>query len=286
MGDKTAISWTDATWNPVTGCTRVSAGCDNCYIDRSPPFRMNGRRFDGEGPGSTTGVLLHENRLDQPLRWRTPRRVFVNSLSDLFHPEIPVEFIADVFGVMALARQHTFQVLTKRPARMRSVVSDPDFVKAVAGSGWVSDEDYDRVLTGWPLPNVWLGTSTETQHWADIRVPALMNTPAAVHFVSAEPLLGPLDLRDHLTCGADWPTHVCTPGCRLGWVIVGGESGPRARPVDPVWVRDLRDQCVTADVPFFFKQWGGLHAKTGGRDLDGRVWDDTPPLTITGGADR
>ncbi|WP_229685840.1 DUF5131 family protein [Longimycelium tulufanense] len=301
MSTNSRIEWTDATWNPVTGCTKVSEGCRNCYITRTPPFRMEHRDFDQPGPGGTTGVRLHPERLNQPLHWRTPRRVFVNSLADLFHDEVPDEYIARVFAVMAATPQHTYQILTKRPARMRSLLVD----ECTCGNGhapgvhfrsamdWVATpHNPDHVpgtagkkvyYAGWPLPNVWLGVSVENQQWADIRIPALLDTPAAVRFLSCEPLLGPVDLSSWTTCGHEsmsggegpvellgrWPRRWVCDGCAavldddtgttrpgLSWVIAGGESGPGARPMHPDWVRSLRDQCQAAGVPFFFKQWG------------------------------
>lgn len=248
MGD-TTIEWTDKVWNPVTGCDRVSPGCDNCYAERIAT--RFGRPFLG-------AVECHPERLDLPLRWRKPRRVFVNSVSDLFHPEVPLDFILDVWATMAAAPKHTFQILTKRPQRMAQVVGSMEWD---------------------PLPNVWLGTSVENQRYADLRIPHLLATPAAVRFLSVEPLLGPVSLRD------EWlrPNHASIasePSVRsrdiVGWCIVGGESGIGARPVEADWVRTLRDECVTAAVPFFFKQWGGRTPKANGRELDGRVWDEYP----------
>ena len=245
MGDKTTIEWTrspdgtaGASWNPVAGCTKVSPGCDHCYAEAIAT------RFAGT-PAYPDGfaVTLHPDRLTQPLRWTRPRRIFVCSMADLFHADVPDDYIAQVFEVMALAPQHTFLVLTKRHARMRSLLSSR--------------------FDGDPLPNVWVGVSAEDQHWWDIRVPALLETPAAVRFVSAEPLLGPIG--PALMAGLDW-------------LIVGGESGPHARPMDPEWVRDLRDGAGDAGVPFFFKQWGGLRSKSGGRELDGRTWDQMPEV--------
>ena len=268
MSDKTKIEWTDSTWNPVTGCTRVSPGCTNCYIDWAPPFRINDRHFrdaDGERShaiGSTTGVLLHPERLDQPLRWKRPRRIFVNSLSDLFHDAVSDEFIARVWATMWLASQngHTFQILTKRHARMRSLLSSDRFVEMI-GDCLTSDEQ----LLVWPLSNVWVGVTVEDQERADLRIPALLQTPAAVRFLSVEPMLGPVDLkpilaqisinRVHWAFGMD----IFRPGPRpagIDWVICGGESGPHARPMHPDWARSLRNQCVSAGVAFHFKQWG------------------------------
>lgn len=252
MSDKTGIEWTDATWNPVTGCTKVSPGCDHCYAETV------GHRFNGT-PAYPNGfqVTLRPERLDQPLRWRRPRRIFVNSMSDLFHDQVPDEYIARVFAVMALANWHTFQLLTKRHARLRSLLNNPEFISDVencvdssdAAHEWAVDA-LERVRA-WPLPNVWLGVSTENQQWADIRIPALLDTPAAVRFISAEPLLGPIDLHAD-PIGKDsvfWIGH-------LDWVITGGESGPGARPAHPQWFRSLRDQCQAAGVAFLHKQHG------------------------------
>ena len=223
---------------------------------------MTGRRFDGPGIGASTGVQLHPKHLEQPLHWRRPRMIFVNSMADLFHADVPDEFIARVFGVMGLAWQHTFQVLTKRPARMRSLLADPAFEDAVfdaamdgslsgraaeQGRGyWAVDHGRSMMM---PLSNVWLGVSVENQRWAEQRIPLLRATPAAVRFLSCEPLLDEVDLTPHLL-GAPG----LAPG--LDWVIAGGESGPGARPMSPRWVRQLRDQCTAADVAFTFKQWG------------------------------
>ena len=254
MSGPSAIEWTDATWNPTTGCDRVSPGCDHCYAltlaGRLQAMGVKGYEADGDphtsGPGF--GLTTHSDRLDAPLRWRKPRMVFVNSMSDLFHPAVPDEFIGRVFDVMMRAEQHTFQVLTKRPARMRS------FVNSWLGESWAQ----------W-IPNLWLGTSIESDRYA-FRADRLRETPGAVRFLSLEPLLGPLpwlDLTD------------------IDWVIVGGESGLSARSMDPGWARDLRDRCVAADVPFFFKQWGGRTPKANGRLLDGRTWDEMPTYHVT-----
>jgi protein gp37 len=230
----TAIEWTDGTWNPVTGCDKVSPGCDHCYAER---IASRG----GKGFPNGFALTLHPERLNGPLRDRRPKRIFVNSMSDLFHDGIPDDYIAKVFAVMAEADWHTFQVLTKRAGRMRS---------------WVRRHQPD------PLPNVWLGVSAEDQHWADIRVPVLLDTAASVRFVSAEPLLAPISFNDSLS--------------GLDWVIVGGESGPGHRPMDAEWVRGIRDQCTAAGVAFLFKQWGGRTPKAGGRELDGCAWDQYP----------
>jgi protein gp37 len=279
----TAIEWTDETWNPTVGCSRVSPGCDHCYAigvahrAMQPAHEGLTIRRPGERPDWTGEVRCLPDRLDTPLRWRKPRRVFVDSMSDLFHRDVPSHFIGSVFRTMARCPRHTFQVLTKRPQRMEA---------------WVQANNEITVPT---LPNVWLGTSIESDRYT-FRADHLRVTPAAVRFLSLEPLLGPLPSLD-LT-GIDW-------------VIVGGESGPGARPMHPDWVRDLRDRCVDAGVAFFFKQWGTwaeggdgvtygrwVHPETGatngarphqravlmtqvgkkaaGRELDGRTWDEMP----------
>ena len=253
MSDRTHIEWTDATWSPVTGCTKVSAGCEHCYIERTPPFRMNGRKFDQPGIGGTTGVQLHPDRLWKPVTWRKPRKVFVCSMADLFHDDVPDEYIAKVFAVMARTPQHTFQVLTKRHARMRSLLSSQNFEnEAMFELRYpLSMTSQSGPLPSWPLPNVWLGVSAEDQQRADLRIPALLETPAAVRWVSAEPLLGAINFRPWFW-SAD--RDEVLPG--LDWLVVGGESGPGARPMHPQWARGIRDQCEEAGVPFLFKQWG------------------------------
>lgn len=273
------IEWTDDTWDPLEGCTPVSKGCDNCYA-----ARLVGTRFRhlplyaglAEGGVFTGVVRLVPERLDQPLRWRRPRLIFVDSRADLFHDKVPDEFIARVFAVMAMAPHHTFQVLTKRHARMRAVLSSPEFHSLVAAAAPIYGRDpdlaQDYVTTTWPLPNVWLGVSVETQQWADIRIPALLDTPAAVRWLSCEPLLGPVDLAGYLPRRADAPWYpvecrhgydgcpLCdralAPADAISWLVVGGESGPGARPMHPAWARSLRDQAVRSGVPFHFKQHG------------------------------
>ena len=288
MSDDTAIEWTDATWNPVRGCSRVSEGCRNCYAERvAARFSGPGMPYEGlatigkSGPHWTGEVRFIGEHLADPLRWRKPRRIFVNSMSDLFHERLSNEDIAAVFGVMAKAHWHTFQVLTKRAARMR------EWFSWAAGGRHVWPEAQRHpfpkwAITGeappsaWPLRNVWLGVSVENQEAADERIPHLLATPAAVRFLSVEPMLGPIQLAK-------------VPGFnRMGldlsnwWVICGGESGPGARTMDVGWALALRDQCRAAGVPFFFKQWGGINKKAAGRELDGRTWDETPD----GGATR
>lgn len=342
MSDNSKIEWTETTWNPVSGCTKVSAGCDHCYIERTPPFRMAGRKFDQPGIGGTTGVTLHPERLGQPLKWRKPRRIFVNSLADIFHDEVPDDFIARVWAVMAATPQHTYQILTKRHARMRSFLQDVcrcgaghvpgvhlmsqmSWAATRGNPNWVPGLDSNVVAEatrgmtwGKVLPNVWLGVSVENQQWADIRIPALLETPAAVRWISAEPLLGPVELKTSHCAIHDFPGGFCTFSCpnrqRLDWVVVGGESGRAARPMHPDWARQLRDQCSSAGVPFFFKQWGEwchtehmpedtwrdldaainlaqehpephrVGKKRAGRLLDGRTWDEYPAEVVTADA--
>ena len=242
MADKTSIEWTEATWNPTTGCDKISLGCDNCYaLTLAKRLKAMGNpKYQADGDPRTSGpgfgVTTHRDALDVPRRWRSPRVVFVNSMSDLWHSRVPTEFIYRVFDVMADTPQHTYQLLTKRPIRLVRMASQ----------------------LPWPS-NVWVGVSIETQSQA-WRADRLREVPSAVRFVSAEPLLGALDLN---LSGIDW-------------LIAGGESGPNHRPVDQQWVRSLRDQCSRAGTAFFFKQWGGIRAKAGGRTLDGRTWDAMP----------
>ena len=286
VGDTTHIEWTDATWNPVTGCTRVSPGCVNCYIDWAPPFRIEGRHFtDRDGNrshaiGATTGVRLHPDRLDWPLRKRSWRgkRVFVCSLADLFHDDVPDEYIARVFAVMALTPEVTYQVLTKRPARMRALLASGTF----AGMVWRDVDDLS-----WPLPNVWLGVTVEDQERADQRIPILLDTPAAVRWLSCEPLLGPVNLGRAV--GTYYGGDPREDESGIDWVVVGGESGPGARPMHPDWARSLRDQCRDAGVPFLFKQWGDLVTEEQAPEditLPAVSWrhlgDDQPPVWRVG----
>jgi len=243
MGDRSSIEWTEATWNPTTGCDRISQGCDNCYaLAMAKRLKAMGQphyQRDGDprtsGPGF--GVTSHANALGLPLTWTKPKLVFVNSMSDLFHARVTLTFINEVFQVMAATPQHTYQVLTKRARRLRRLAPELD----------------------WP-PNVWMGVSIEDATVMD-RVEDLRSVPAAIRFLSCEPLLGPL---------------YQLPLQGIHWVIAGGESGPNARPMDSEWVEDIRDQCTTAGIPFFFKQWGGRTPRAGGRQLDGRTWDDMP----------
>jgi protein gp37 len=234
MAGNSHIEWTDATWNPVTGCSKISPGCKHCYAERMS------KRLQAMGqPNYANGfqVTLQPHMLELPLEWKRPRRVFVNSMSDLFHKDVPLAFIKKVFNVMRRANWHQYQLLTKRSERLLEV---------------------SPVLT-WE-PHIWMGVSVENEDYTD-RIDDLRKTGADVKFLSLEPLLGPLsklNLRG------------------IDWVIVGGESGPGARPMNPEWVRDIRDQCVRANVPFFFKQWGGPFKRRTGRVLDGRTWDQMP----------
>ena len=312
VGDTTHIEWTDATWNPVTGCTRVSPGCVNCYIDWAPPFRIEGRHFtDRDGNrshaiGATTGVRLHPDRLDWPLRKRSWRgkRVFVCSLADLFHDDVPDEYIARVFAVMALTPEVTYQVLTKRPARMRALLSSPDFhwrvwhgLLTASHAAMLTIPPYvtahfhggarlgERHMT--PLPNVWLGVTVEDQERADLRIPILLDTPAAVRWLSCEPLLGPVNLGRAV--GTYYGGDPREDESGIDWVVAGGESGPGARPMHPDWARSLRDQCRDAGVPFLFKQWGDLVTEEQAPEditLPAVSWrhlgDDQPPVWRVG----
>ncbi|MET9241199.1 phage Gp37/Gp68 family protein [Nonomuraea sp. NPDC003709] len=240
---RTAIEWTEATWNPTTGCDQVSTGCDNCYAltlaKRLKAMGAEKYQVDGDprtsGPGF--GLTLHPSALRQPYSWRTSQVVFVNSMSDLFHARVPISFVRDVFKVIAETPQHTYQVLTKRSTRLRKIANKLE----------------------WPS-NLWMGVSVENEA-ALYRTNDLRSIPAAVKFLSCEPLVGPLPGLD-LT--------------GLDWVIAGGESGPVHRPIQPEWVRDIRDICIESQVPFFFKQWGGRTPKAGGRLLDDRIWDEAP----------
>ena len=328
---KTKIEWTEYSWNPVTGCTPISEGCQNCYARRMAN-RLRGRcGYPAEEPFRVT---LHSERLEEPFKLRKPRKVFVCSMSDLFHENVPDEFIADVFGVMAVACEnfcgtndgkkqigtyktswgkeypvytpnyysgpHTFLVLTKRPDRMRTLLTSYHFRRKVAKSafkwamnrvdaGYLSERiDHQRL---WPLPNVWLGVTAENQARADERIPILLQIPAAVRFVSIEPMLGPVRLqRDWLMCpgGAEYGhgmslTRVHAGGCcdrhpRIHWVICGSESGPNHRKTKIEWIRDLREQCISANVPFFLKQMeiNGRMVKM--PELDGKIWDQFPEV--------
>lgn len=270
----TNIEWADRVWNPTTGCDRVSPGCDHCYaLTMAKRLKgMGAAKYQRDGDPRTSGpgfaATHHSETVGDPLRWRKPARVFVNSMSDLFHDDIPDGFIAAVWATMTRCPQHTFMVLTKRHARMRSLLSSEAFEAEVFDR--CEGEHYGYF--GLPLPNVWLGVSAENQQWADIRIPALLETPAAVRFVSAEPLLGYIDLfgdvenpgpaivRTGVQTRPDGPwgpaEYDYDDQVGIDWVIAGGESGPGARPMHPNWARGLRDQCQTAGVAFLFKQRG------------------------------
>ena len=240
MSDHSTIEWTNATWNPVPGCSQLSPGCDHCY---AMAFAERFRGVEGHPYEQGFDLKLWTSRLELPLAWKAPRLIFVNSMSDLFHEAVPDEFVRLVFNTMERANWHTFQLLTKRPQRMA----------AMAGT------------LPWPK-NVWAGVSVELDRYAWRSNYYLRRVPAAVRFVSAEPLLGPLpslDLR------------------HLHWLITGGESGPSHRPIDPQWVREIRDRCQMDGVSFFHKQWGGRTPKAGGRQLDGRTWDELPSTPRT-----
>ncbi len=234
MAIRSAIEWTESTWNPVTGCSKISPGCKHCYAERMA------KRLQAMGnPSYVNGfeVTLHPRLLDRPLQWKKPQKIFVNSMSDLFHEAVPFDFIQQIFAVMREASWHQFQILTKRSERLRALDADID----------------------WP-ENVWMGVSVENRDYVE-RIDHLRQTGARVKFLSLEPLLGPL------------------PGLNLDgidWVIVGGESGPGARPIAEAWVVEIRDQCLAAAVPFFFKQWGGVRKKQTGRVLQGQTWDQMP----------
>lgn len=256
MSDKSSIEWTDSTWNPVTGCTKISPGCKNCYAER---FAERWRGTPNHPYEQGFDLRLWQDRLRYPLEWKRSRMIFVNSMSDLFHKDVPDRFVTAVFAVMCEARQHVFQLLTKRPERM---------VEWFAKHYPFADSKLtDRTLP----PNIWIGVSVENQDYV-WRIDYLKQVPARVRFLSIEPLLGPVRLtRDHLR--------------GIHWVIVGGESGPGARPMDSSWAKDVRDQCQKYNVPFFFKQWGAytpegrkVGKKAAGRLLDGQTWDELPNL--------
>ena len=257
MSAPTSIEWTDYSWNPVSGCTKVSRGCDHCYAE-TIATRFAGSTAYPDG----FEVTLKPERLTDPLRKRSWRgkRVFVNSMSDLFHKDVPDEYIARVFAVMQLCPEITFQVLTKRHGRMRSLLSSGQFADAVwvQATELMGERDLPARSFVHPAPNVWLGVSVEDQAAADLRIPALRDTLAAVRFLSCEPLLGPvcLDLMHSTDGHAPGSSAPSEADERIDWIIVGGESGPGARPMHPDWARSLRDQCAAAGVPFLFKQWG------------------------------
>lgn len=280
MSDKSRISWTDATWNPVTGCSRVSPGCDHCYAERLTAGRLSKQpRYANltDQYGQWSGELrCHPDLLEVPLRWTKPRRIFVCSTSDLFHPKVPWEFILRVFDVMAAADRHTFQVVTKRPGRMAYFAEQ---VWPKQGGHWdpINPVEAKRGVwpgTKWPA-HVWAGTSVESQKYAP-RLDCLARVPAKVRFVSVEPLLGPVDLWRWLTWTGDDGMKEPPQPPVLHWVIVGGESGPGARPMHEDWVRNLRDQCSSSGVAFFYKQAIISGRKIDTPMLDGRQWKEFP----------
>ncbi|MFI5394990.1 MAG: DUF5131 family protein [Candidatus Binatia bacterium] len=243
MSDRSSIEWTDATWNPVRGCTKISPGCGHCYAET---FAERFRGVRGHPFEHGFDLRLVPEKLSQPLHWRSPRKIFVNSMSDLFHEDVPTDYITEVGRVMAEGNWHTYQVLTKRHQRMRDLLSSE--------LAWMGR-----------LPHVWFGVSVENRRHGVPRIETLRDTPVAVRFLSIEPLLedlGPIDLSG------------------ITWVIVGGESGRRARPLKIGWVTSIRDQCVAAGVPFFFKQWGGVQKSRNSRALEGRTWDEMPELLM------
>lgn len=247
VGTYSSIEWTEVTWNPVTGCDRVAAGCDNCYAMALAKRlkAMGAEKYQNDGDPRTSGpgfgVTIHPSALKQPRTWRSPKVVFVNSMSDLFHAQVPISFVRDVFDVIRETPQHTYQALTKRAHRMARCADQLD----------------------WPS-NLWMGVSVESADALN-RIDHLRATPAAVRFLSCEPLITALPNMDLAS---------------INWVIAGGESGPNARTMDPEWVRDIRDQCLDAGVAFFFKQWGGRTPKANGRKLEGRTWDEMPVLAL------
>lgn len=234
MGEKSSIEWTDATWNPVTGCSKVSPGCKNCYAER---LALRLKAMHNPRYANGFQISLHPDQLTLPLRWKKPKKIFVNSMSDLFHEEVPAQFIFDAFTVMERAHWHLFQILTKRAERLAELAPQ----------------------LPWPK-NIWQGVSVENADHVG-RIQHLLKAPANVRFLSVEPLLGPIP---------DLPLE------GISWVIVGGESGPNFREVSPEWVREIRDQCIQANVPFFFKQWGGTTSKARGRSLDRQLWNEMP----------
>ena len=237
MADRSAIEWTDSSWNPVSGCTKVSPGCAHCYAERIAE-RLRGTKAFPDG----FDLVLHPQRVNLPKYWKRPRRIFVNSMSDLFHELVPFDYIDQIFSTMCEADHHVYQILTKRPERMLQ---------------WARSRNIE-------FPDhIWIGASVENQYWTK-RIPVLLAVSARVRFLSCEPLLKPITLRDTVRSR------------EIHWVIVGGESGPRARPMKAEWVRKLRDECKGAGIPFFFKQWGGKTSKSGGRILDGATWDEFP----------
>jgi protein gp37 len=241
MAEKSSIEWTESTWNPITGCTKISDGCKNCYAER-----MSKRLKAMGNPNYKNGfdVTIHPNSLNIPLRWKSSRLIFVNSMSDLFHEDVPIDFIKDIFEVMIEANWHQFQILTKRADRLAKIAHSLE---------WAD--------------NIWMGVSVENDNFVD-RIDFLRKTNAKIKFISFEPLIGPIK-----NCNYQ----------EIDWVIVGGESGPRSRPIEKEWVLDIRDSCVKNNVPFFFKQWGGFNKKKAGRELEGTFWSEMPVFEMVAG---
>jgi protein gp37 len=236
MALSSSIEWTDSTWNPVTGCTKISSGCANCYAER---MALRLKAMGNPSYANGFSVTMHEDMIDLPLKWKKPQTIFVNSMSDLFHEDVPEQFIFRVFDVMHRANWHLFQILTKRSKRMLELSTQLPW-----------------------MPNIWMGVTVEEQNYT-YRIDHLRRTGANVKFLSLEPLLGPI-------------SNLRLNG--IDWVIVGGESGPKSRPMKKSWVIDIRNQCQEKSVPFFFKQWGGINKKKAGRELEGRTWDEMPLL--------
>lgn len=307
MGEKTKISWSEYTWNVVTGCTKVSEGCKFCYIDRTMPFRIAGRKFDSPDIGGHIPLLFHPERFEKIIRKTKPQLVFVNSLSDLFHNDVPDEYIARTFAAMAVAQQHTFQLLTKRPARMRSLLSREVFRHQVAlamidftvlAKDHEPRQDKKRPVVPWPLPNLWLGVTVEDQKAADLRIPILLRTPAAVRWLSCEPLIGPVSLHRYLPThpsgAGNYPAKFITDQFPaefaqwkrergVDWVVVGGESGLPGEAIRPMrleWATTIVEQCAAAGVPSHFKQLGHLLADElgiPGKGADPALWPEPWP---------
>ena len=279
----TNIEWAEEVWNPITGCSKISAGCEHCYAERMAKrlVHIKGSGYDKDNP---FGVKLHQSRLEQPLHWKKPRKVFVCSMGDIFHEDVPLAWLLSIWITMAQCPQHVFMVLTKRPKRAYQFLQ----------------KEMLEAKNNAPLPNVWLGVTAENQQAADERIPWLLKTPAAKRFVSVEPMLGQVDLDTVNGALSTWWQNGaidCVDAGHLDWVICGGESGPGARSMDPDWARGLRDQCVSAGVPFFFKQWGAyspnvevfrdgdwhydpvkVGKKRAGRLLDGCEWNEYPEV--------
>ena len=303
MAEICKIEWCDSSWNPVTGCSKISEACRHCYALRDWPRLAKNEKSVYHGR-KFTDVQCHPERLDQPIRWTKPRMIFVNSMSDLFHEAVPDEFIEKVYEVMMMAPHHIFQILTKRPERMKQLYQK-----------WSIRSDLRGLYS--TLTNVWIGTSVENQEAADLRIPILLETPAVVRWLSIEPLLGPinlteigadsneLEISDNVLTGRVGLRYGSSQGPKIDWVVVGGETGPGSRPMNPEWVESIKNQCITHNIPFLFKQWGDwgqidadgadtkifnthIMYRTGkkiaGRVLNGKTWDGYPPQAVVFGA--